>query len=98
MIKKFRQWWQQRFIRAKRKAAAASGAQYYGSGMTIHGTGWIDVETRQGKVVAVWFRCCPLPFRQSEVEVNRAADMARMYPLQHWLNGVETVSKKDASR
>jgi hypothetical protein len=35
----------------------------------------VDVETDNGRVVAVWFRCQLLPFRQAEVDVHRAADM-----------------------
>ena len=32
---------------------------------TIHATDYVDVETDQnGKVLAVWFRCSTLPFKQ----------------------------------
>jgi hypothetical protein len=52
----------------------------YGFGQTIHGTGHVDVEIdRNGDVVAVWFRCMPLPFEQSTADKQRASEMRRMY-------------------
>jgi hypothetical protein len=52
----------------------------YGDDGTIHRTGHLDVEVdNYGKVVAVWFRCMPLPFEQSHAEPHRALDMNRMY-------------------
>ena len=90
MIKQLKSWWTTRNIRAKHAAAATTGAHYYGSGGTIHQTGHIDVEVHNGVVVAVWFRCCPLPFRQADVLEHRAQDMKRMYPLKMILTGVET--------
>ncbi len=46
----------------------------YGGKNTIHQTGHIDVEIdSEGVVVAVWFRCMPLPFQQTIVDSNRAA-------------------------
>ena len=61
---------------AKQKLAAP--ARYYGNGGTIHASTDLDVETHHGTVVAVWFRCQPLPFRQHEVDAQRATDMERM--------------------
>lgn len=52
--------------------------QYYGGGNTIHQTAYLDIETHNGSVVAVWFRCCPLPFKQTEVKLARALEMLRV--------------------
>ena len=52
----------------------------YGDHRTIHATTEVDVELdTKGQVVAVWFRCHPLPFRQSLAHADRAASMRRMY-------------------
>lgn len=52
----------------------------YGDDRTIHRTGHVDVETdARGAVVAVWFRCHPVPFAQAAAGVERAAEMRRMY-------------------
>lgn len=51
----------------------------YGHDSTIHGTRHLHVEVdSQGKVVAVWFRCMPLPFEQVPADESRAEDMTRM--------------------
>ena len=51
-------------------------ARFYGDGGTIHDTGALDVEVdKKGNVVAVWFRCQMLPFRQEDVDKHRAKDM-----------------------
>lgn len=47
----------------------------YGHDRTIHRTGHLNVETRNGKVVAVWYRCQMLPFEQREVDEYRAKSM-----------------------
>jgi hypothetical protein len=57
----------------------ALDVRYYGGSGTIHQTGHVDVETSNGKVVAVWFRCCMLPFRQTEVEALRKHEMEDAY-------------------
>jgi len=55
-------------------------SRFYGDGNTIHHTTALDVETdSDGVVVAVWFRCQPLPFRPVVVSVSRANEMDRMY-------------------
>ena len=47
---------------------------------TVWGTAWLDVEaSSDGKVVAVWFRCMPLPFKQHRVNKQRAEEMVDMY-------------------
>lgn len=51
----------------------------YGGDSTIHQTGYFDIETHKGAVVAVWFRCQPVLFKQAEVERERATDMEAMY-------------------
>lgn len=51
----------------------------YGEDRTIHSNGYFDVETRNGEVVAVWFRCMPVPFLQSKVNAARAREMQNMY-------------------
>jgi len=52
----------------------------YGDNHTIHRTGHLDVETdKEGQVVAVWFRCYALPFRQCHVDDERAENMRDMY-------------------
>lgn len=55
------------------------GTRFYGGEGTIHGTQHLHVETFRGTVVAVWFRCQPLPFEQCEVDGPRATDMEEMY-------------------
>lgn len=75
---------------AKQDACQLDGTRYYGDGGTIHSSGHVDVETRGEEVVAVWFRCQPLPFRQTDVDSGRAIDMKRMYQAQKFsLRGVE---------
>lgn len=61
------------------KSKLAKPARYYGGTGAIHGNGSLDVETCGDNVVAVWFRCQPLPFRQSDVAHNRAVEMKRCY-------------------
>jgi len=52
----------------------------YGRGGTIHATGHVDVEVDAGgQVVAVWFRCQPLPFRQAPADGARARTMRDSY-------------------
>ncbi len=52
----------------------------YGHDRTIHRTKYVDVEVdKDGRVVAVWFRCMVLPFEQSDVDYDRAAEMRQAY-------------------
>lgn len=52
----------------------------YGWSDTIHSDKVINVETDdKGNVVAVWFRCQPLPFTQSNHGEQRAEEMRGMY-------------------
>lgn len=54
--------------------------QLYGDDNTIHRNTWLDIETdRRGNVVAVWFLCLSLPFKQIKVDENRADQMRSMY-------------------
>lgn len=72
------------------KQRAAAPGRYYGDGGTIHQTTRLDVETHNGTVVAVWFRCQMLPFIQTEVNGQRAAGMESVSGLP-LLTGVEVV-------
>lgn len=67
----------------------ADPSRYYGDGTTIHHTGYLDVETHEGEVVAVWFRCQMLPFQQVEVDGIRAPEMRHHQPYLPSLTGVE---------
>lgn len=54
--------------------------RWYGDGGTYHNTSQLDVEVdSEGNVVAVWFRCQPLAFKQANADDRRAADMRKMY-------------------
>lgn len=70
--------WHRRHWRRQQAAFKAQGGRFYGDGGTIHHSSEVDVETHDGKVVAVWFRCQPLPFRQARVRAERAAEMLDM--------------------
>jgi hypothetical protein len=76
---------------------SAKGTQYYGDGGTIHSSTAVNVELdSNGKVVSVWFRCCPLPFTQTVVDDSRANSMRTMYQNAEivGLHGVEIKPKK----
>jgi len=84
--------WRNRGWRRRQKEFYRTGTRYYGDGGTIHQSPELDVETdRRGKVVAVWFRCQMLPFRQSVVGEDRATEMASAYSNNYIpeLHGVE---------
>lgn len=68
-----------------------SRTRRYGGQGTIHQTGHLDVEIWNGRIVAVWFRCQALPFRQANVDQRRANEMLGMYGTHHMpkLVGVE---------
>lgn len=66
-------------LRWRLKQRLAGSSRYYGDGGTIHDTNSLDVETHDGLVVAVWFRCQPLPFKQAFAETERALEMVHMY-------------------
>ena len=80
----------------KAKQKAAKPSRYYGDGGTIHTSTDLDVEVDpKGQVVAVWFRCQPLPFNQSEVDFERSDEMRRMYERPSVaLTGVEVLDPK----
>jgi hypothetical protein len=65
-------------------------------GGTIHSTGHLDVETYDGKVVAVWFRCRTLPFAQTEIGYSRFADL-RGHTPNIQLTGVNFVELHDGA-
>lgn len=92
--------WYSRGWRKRQKEFTKTGTRYYGDGGTIHHSMHLDVETDgDGNVVAVWFRCQPLPFRQSQADPNRAEEMTRMYEGFHTeLHGVEVKDMVDDDR
>jgi len=52
----------------------------YGHDKTWHQTEHLDVEVdSDGQVVAVWFRCIALPFKQSLAGEDRSVEMIQMY-------------------
>lgn len=54
--------------------------ELYGYDRTWHRTSTVDVELDgYGHVVAVWFRCMALPFKESMVGASRAKEMREMY-------------------
>jgi hypothetical protein len=64
----------------RRKSKRPINERVYGHDATIHQNESLDVEVdKDGNVVAVWFRCQPLPFRQSDATDTRADEMRRMY-------------------
>lgn len=69
--------------------------RFYGDGGTIHGTTHVDVETRDGHVIAVWFRCTALPFIETAVDSDRALEMKRMY-TDHRMPEVHGLQLRDA--
>jgi hypothetical protein len=73
----------------RKKEKLAAPARYYGGTGTIHETQELDVEVHNGRVVAVWFRCQALPFRQAVVDAHRAATI-QGGPLPR-LTGVEVL-------
>lgn len=79
VAEKVADWWSSRGWRRRQAEFERTGTRYYGDGGTIHGTKHLHIETFRGTVVAVWFRCQPLPFEQAEVDGPRATDMQRMY-------------------
>jgi hypothetical protein len=75
---------------ALRQALAGySGQRFYGDGGTIWASTHLDVETFQGTVVSVWFRCQMLRFNQTEVDGRRAESMEAAIPDLPSLSGVE---------
>jgi hypothetical protein len=67
-----------------------TGIRYYGGDMTIHRTGEVNVELdSKGRVVAVWYRCQPLPFTQRVATEPRAKDMRLMY--QQPMPGIDAI-------
>jgi hypothetical protein len=75
--------------RFQAKQRLARPGRYYGDGGTIHGANHLDVETHRGGVVAVWFRCQLLPYRQVDVDERRAVEMGRARDSLPRLTGVE---------
>lgn len=85
--------------KVQRKIAEMTGAQRYGDDGTIHRTGSISVEVDDlGNVVAVWFRCMALPFRQSDVDDQRAKELKSLYADGQGPNTREIVAIESKAR
>jgi hypothetical protein len=72
------------------KQDLAAPSRYYGDGGTQHGHRELHVEVHDGEVVAVWFRCQLLPFREIVVDEERARSM-RIVDALPQLTGVEVL-------
>lgn len=67
----------------------------YGLKGTIHSTTHLDIEVnKKGQVVAVWFRCQTLPFKQSNVDQARSNEMTNAY-AGNWMPELHAVQLKD---
>lgn len=74
------------------KQALAAPSRYYGDGGTWHTTTHLDVEVDEsGRVVAVWYRCQMLPFKQRTVGDERAIEMDEAGAMSVKLTGVEVL-------
>ena len=53
----------------------------YGKTNTIHRTKLVNIEvdSKTGEVVSVWFRCLALPFDVTKVNKSRSSEMKNMY-------------------
>lgn len=86
------------FVKKKRKPRTKipEGTRYYGSEGTIHQNESLDVEVDDnGVVVAVWFRCQPLPFKPSSAGQSRVREMREMYGKGSF-GSIEAVVMRDA--
>jgi len=72
----------------RKKQKLASPSTYYGGEGTWHRNEMLDVETHDGVIVAVWYRCMMLPFRRIEVDAERANEMLKS-PASKRLTGIE---------
>ena len=58
------------------KQELSSPSRYYGDGGTIHSTNALDIDTDAGgNVIAVWFRCQLLAFRQVRCSEHRTQEL-----------------------
>jgi hypothetical protein len=80
--------WYSRGWNKVQRAFKCRGTRFYGDGGTVHGSTHLDVETHNGQVVSVWFRCQMLPFKQHEVNAMRALEM-RKHSYKVELHGLE---------
>ncbi len=68
----------------------------YGHDGTIHSNESLDVEVdSKGNVTSVWFRCTLLPFRQFDVDEERAKDMRSAYKKGSSIPGLVAVELVD---
>jgi hypothetical protein len=80
------------------KQALAHPSRYYGEGGTIHGTTELDVEICDGTVVAVWYRCQQLPYREVQVSRSRVADVVHLEGELPAITGVELLDAPPGHR
>lgn len=66
----------------------------YGHSGTIHSSEQLDIEVNaNGTVIAVWFRCQQLPFKQSYANGSRAANAKVPNPRLPRLVAVEVIDR-----
>ena len=66
----------------------------YGGDGTIHKNGELDVSVdKNGKVVAVWFRCMMLPFKQVNVDDSRANSLKEV-DAPHKIDAIDLIEEK----
>lgn len=75
------------------KQELAAPDRFYGDNATIHSTTILNVETHNGEVVSVWFRCQPIAFDQTEVDDDRATAMKAMGSPR--ITGVQVMQGSD---
>lgn len=74
-----------------RRQQLARPGRFYGDGGTVHGTGHLDVETFNGEVIAVWFRCQMLPFQQVVIDEQRANSVKSRDGVGVRVRGIEVI-------
>jgi len=69
----------------------------YGDNRTIHHNGYLDVEIYKGTVVAVWFRCLPLPFKETRIDADRAKSLKGINETSFEIKAVIIEEKENES-
>jgi hypothetical protein len=98
LLNTFYRWQESRGWVRRQEEFTRTGLRYYGDSGTIHINQALDVEVAEdGKVVAVWFRCQTLPFKQCAVGTQRVLEMSRAYATSEVsLHGVAVKDPADA--
>ena len=66
----------------------------YGGDNTIHKNGELDISVdKNGKVVAVWFRCIMLPFKQVDVDDIRANSLKEV-EAPYKIDSIDLIKEK----